>query len=83
MTFREELMDKYTQEQVAGLKADFQRAASHRYLRIQLSRVDVEGHFFSRKLVGHGKMIWDQIVQLDFQPRFEWNGGFPYLWIEW
>jgi hypothetical protein len=84
MTFKEELMADYTQAQVEGLKDDIRRASAKRYYRVLLSKADVKARLFhSGELVGHGKVMWDQLVQLGFEPHFEWNGGFSYLWIEW
>jgi hypothetical protein len=89
MTFKEELMAAYTEAQVNGLKNSIQVAANNgaRSLKLPLTKIDFKRRYlFHYELVGHGKVMWDELVKLGFTPSFtfggDWGGG-PGLWIEW
>jgi hypothetical protein len=89
MTFKEELMAEYTQAQMETLKERIQVAhnSGHRHYKVLLTKVDFKRKYlFSYQLMGYGKVMWDQLLQLGFTPRFtsggDWSGG-PGLWVEW
>ena len=88
LSFRDTIAIKFTEEQLANIKCVIEKAAENgkRDYKFFLEKRDVKASgFFVKKyqLVGYGKMVWDQLLQLGFEPRLETWTYFPQIKIEW